>query len=117
MTWEERLLFLMYLDYRGVLKKWEWNHDNCDRGLKKIDCDTFYATDGFVWECSKEGHYFWEDIIFDWTDRQTFSVSSLDYEIHFALKTNQLKIGCQTITKKDALKIADFIYECFGEQV
>ena len=118
MSWEERLLFLMFLDYKGVLKKWEKNHGNYKDYHRKIDHDEFGAFDGFSWYESKEGGTFWHDIIKDWNNRDpvaSLSVASLKYTVKHKFTDSSLKVGCQTITKKDALKIADFIYECFGE--
>ena len=102
MTWEEKLLFLMFLDYKGALKKWEKNHNSCTYDYHKIEDIHFYAIDGFFWDNTEEGYDYWDELIADWSKsiERNLEVRSLDFEI-----------------KKDALRIADFIYECFGEDV
>lgn len=117
MTWEERLLFLMFLDYKGVLEKWEENHNKCTSGYNKIEHASFFEYQGFCWSSSKEGHDFWHEIAREWQDKDTLYVDSLGHGLKCKLYKKQLEIGCQSVTKKDALKIADFIYECFGEEV
>lgn len=119
MSWEEKLLFLMFLDYKGALKKWERNHDKCSLGTVKIDDFGFCDSSGFVWNFSPEGHFYWENLTKSWRKAllRDLKVRSLDYKIRYRACKDSLEVGCQTITKKDALGIADFIYECFGEEV
>ena len=116
MTWEERLLFLMFLDYKGVLEKWERNH-NEDKAFSKIDDKNFSATGGFYWDETGEGHDHWRVIINgrDELSKKTLKVKSMDFGTIYTVLNDNIQVGCQTVTKKDALKIADFIYECFGE--
>lgn len=116
MTWEERLLFLMFMDYNGALKKWERNYSKDKRGyLTKIDDENFVPSSGFIWCETEEGENYWRDLITQWNCLNSISVPSLEYSIESRLFSDTIQVGCQTITKKDALKIADFIYECFGE--
>lgn len=117
MTWEERLLFLMFLDYKGALKKWEKNHNEDKNGFSKIDDRSFCPIDGFRWHESQEGDVYWSNLSIQWEKVLVVrtKVPSLSYEIFYEAFSNTIEVGCQTITKKDALKIADFIYECFGE--
>lgn len=114
MIWEEKLLFLMFLDYKGALKKWEKNHNKCKYGYYKIDHHNFGPTHGFDWYSSPEGSNYWDNLIEQWYSFKSISVPSVDYSISYQLFSDTIKVGCQSITKKDALKIADFIYECFG---
>lgn len=116
MSWEERLLFLMFLDHKGALKKWERNHNEQTNG-SRIDFESFSPYGGFDWSESEEGNAYWGGIINNWY-KSTYGkleVASLDYEIKHTVLSNTIEVGCQRITKEDALKIADFIYECFGE--
>ena len=115
MTWEERLLFLMFLDYKGALKKWEKNHDKCKYSYYKIDHHYFNPTQGFDWWESPERSAYWYDLTSQWECLNYISVPSIDYLISHRLFSDTIEVGCQKITKEDALKIADFIYECFGE--
>lgn len=118
MSWEERLLFLMYLDYRGALKKWERNHNKYHRG-SKVGNDEFSVYGGFCWHDTNEGVLYWNRIISQWieTKRIRANFKLLGYKVKHDLFGNTIEVGYQSITKKDALKIADFIYECFGEEV
>ncbi len=84
MTWEERLLFLMYLDYKGVLKKWERNHDKCDCGYRKIDHDDFNANSGFSWEDSPQGYKFWNESILGYD-----GITSWEYQIEKFYKVKE----------------------------
>ena len=115
MTWEERLLFLMFLDYKGALEKWEKNH-NEDKNGRKIDDKYFGAYGGFCWRESQEGNLYWRNLNIQWEKVLVMrkKVPSLSYEIERLAISNTIEVGRKTITKKDALKIADFIYECFG---
>lgn len=117
MTWEERLLFLMFLDYKGALKKWERNHNKDKNGYFKIEDENFSAESGFFWRETEEGDDFWSLMIQQWDKRysESITVPSLHYMIYSDPLNGAIEVGCQTITKKDALKIADFIYECFGD--
>lgn len=117
MTWEEKLLFLMFLDYKGALKKWERNHDKCKHSYPKVEDSYFHTTEGFSWFNSKEGYDYWIEVIANWAKlvERNLEVQSLEFEIKNIMLRDTIEVGCQTITKKDALKIADFIYECFGE--
>ena len=117
MTWEEKLLFLMFLDYKGVLKKWEKNHNKCKYGYYKIEDGNFSVESGFYWRETEEGDDYWSFIIQQWEKAKSGSITipSLRYIIRHETLSDTIEVGCQTITKKDALKIADFIYECFGE--
>ena len=117
MTWEEKLLFLMFLDYNGALKKWERNHNKCKYAYHKIDHNYFTPTQGFSWYESPEGLKYWDNLTRQWGCLNYISVPSIDYLISHQLFSDTIEVGCQTITKKDALKIADFIYECFGEEL
>lgn len=119
MRWEERLLFLMFLDYKGALKKWEKNHDKCKYDHHKIDHQNFTPTQGFDWWESPERSDYWHDLFMQWRDVSLvrIKVPSLDYEIERQVLSDTIRVGCQKITKEDALKIADFIYECFGEDL
>ena len=115
MTWEEKLLFLMFLDYKGALDKWERNH-NKDKVFYKIDSEYFHVTGGFNWGLSVEGRDYWSLMANQWdkVKGESIAIPSLRYIIHHEILSDTIQVGCQTITKKDALKIADFIYECFG---
>lgn len=117
MTWEERLLFLMFLDYKGALNEWERNHNKDKNGYAKIEDSPFFASDGFRWRNTRDGFDYWLEIHQQWKKENNiyFTVPSLQYEIHHKIFRDTIQVGCQKITKKDALKIADFIYECFGE--
>lgn len=119
MTWEERLLFLMFLDYKGALKKWEKNHNEDKNGFSKIDDRSFCPLGGFDWSESQEGDTYWSNLDTRWKKASVvrIKVPSLSYEIEHLALSNKIEVGCQIITKEDALKIADFIYECFGEEV
>lgn len=119
MTWEERLLFLMFLDYKGALKKWERDHNKDKNGYRKIDHQRFSHLSGFNWRESREGSMYWSDLSVQWEKASVvrIKVPSLSYEVEHLALSNTIEVGCQTITKEDALKIADFIYECFGEEV
>lgn len=117
MTWEERLLFLMFLDYKGALKKWERNHNKGKYDYYKIDHHHFTSTQGFCWFSSPESHKYWDDLIEQWNCLNSISVPSLKYAIEHRLFSDTISVGYQEITKEDALKIADFIYDCFGEEV
>jgi len=63
MSWEEKLLFLMFLDYKGVLEKWEKNHNEDKNGFDKIDSNSFTTLEGFEWASTKEGDHYWDRII------------------------------------------------------
>ena len=117
MTWEERLLFLMFLDYKGALKKWEKNSNECKYGYRKIEDSYFNVIDGFFWDKTQEGYDYWDELIADWgkSMERSLEVRSLDFKIKNIMLRDTIEVGCQKITKKDALKIADFIYECFGD--
>ena len=108
----------MFLDYKGVLKKWEKNHDESRSG-SKIDDGVFSIYGGFPWHDSEEGSSYWHDLLMQWRDVSIvrIKVPSLSYEIERQVLSDTIRVGCQTITKEDALNIADFIYECFGEDL
>lgn len=116
MTWEEKLLFLMFLDYKGALGKWEKNNNDCYFRVS-IDSSVFNELNAFNWTRSPEGYNYWDKLIYEWRkiSLNSFAVSSLSYEIKYKVCENSIEVGCQSITKEDALKIADFIYECFEE--
>ena len=109
----------MFLDYKGVLKKWEKNHNKCDRGFNKIDHVNFDIRLGFDWTNSPEGLEYWKNYDEEYRSlsRRSLLVGSLGYWIDHRIASELIIVGCQKITKEDALKIADFIYECFGEEV
>lgn len=119
MTWEERLLFLMFLDYKGSLKKWEKNHDKDKDGAFKIEDKNFCPFSGFYWRESQEGDLYWSNLNTQWEKVSLVQtkVPSLGYEIRHYLLSNTIEVGRQSVTKKDALEIANFIYECFGEDL